>query len=121
MEAAVVMGATGCAPKIISADAGVFQNGTLYANSSSDIDSVYAATLQAMDKLQLQVTDKMKDVFAAKVVAKSADGKIVTVKIKPKTFKITQYEIHVSPFGNEERSQKIFDWITSTLETPKGK
>jgi hypothetical protein len=117
IEAVLVVGVIGCgAPKIISTDAGVFRNCTLYANSGSNLDSVYVATLQAMDKLQLKVTDK-----ATKVTAKSADGKMVTVKIKPTEFMKTQYEIYVFPFGDQELSRKIFDQIIVALETPKVK
>jgi len=77
LVAAAITGIIGCSPTIVSTDAGVYQNGTLYASSGKDLDSVYAAALYAMDKLQLQVTERAKDVFAAKVVAKSADRKSV--------------------------------------------
>ena len=121
MEAVVVIGIIGCAPTIVSTDAGVYQYGKLYAMSSKDVDSVYASTLQAMDKLQLTVTDKAKDVFGAKVVAKSADNKIITVKIKPTEAQKTPYEISVGAFGNEERSRKVYDEIISALAIVKTK
>jgi methionine-rich copper-binding protein CopC len=111
LEAAVIAGVIGCAPAIVSPDAGVYQHCKLYAMSSKDMDSVYAATLAAMDKLQLHVSDKMKDVFSAKVIAKSADGKIITVKIKPEPGNKTSFNIQVGAFGNEEMSQKIYDEI----------
>jgi hypothetical protein len=115
LEAAVIAGIIGCAPAIKSSDAGVYQNVKLYAMSSKDMDSVYAATLAAMDKLQLQVTDKMKDVFSAKVIAKSADGKIISVRIKPEPGNKTAYNIQVGALGNEEMSQKIYDEIIAGL------
>ncbi len=121
IQAAIVAGVIGCAPKIISTDAGVYQHGTLYAAASKDLDSVYAATLFAMDKLQLQVTEKAKDVFAAKVVAKSADGKFVTVVMKPQGDQKTSYEIHTGAFGNEERARKIYGEINTGLVTVKTK
>ncbi len=79
MELLVVVGIISCAPTIVSTDAGVYQNGKMYAVSSKDLDTVYQATLVAMDKLQLKVDEKMKDVFAAKVIASSADGQRVIV------------------------------------------
>jgi len=118
---AMVMGFIGCAPTIVSMDAGVYQHGTLYAAAGKDLDSVYAATLQAMDKLQLQVIDKAKDVFGAKVRAKSADGELVIVKMQPAVEKRTEYEIHVGAFGNEERSRRIFSEIENALGAMKGK
>ncbi|MGD0077502.1 MAG: DUF3568 family protein [Sedimentisphaerales bacterium] len=121
LEVALIAAGLGCAPAIVSPDAGVYQNGKLYAMSSRDIDTVYAATLAAMDKLQLQVTEKMKDVFSAKVIAKSADGKIIVVKIKPEAGNKTAYEIKVGAFGNEEMSRKIYDEIVACIAIVKTK
>jgi hypothetical protein len=121
LEAAVIVGIIGCAPTIVSTDAAVYQHGTLYASVGKDLDSVYAATLFAMDKLQLQVTDKAKDVFAARVAAKSADGKFVTVTLKPMGDQKTSYEIHIGAFGNEERARKVFAEINTGLTTVKAK
>ena len=122
MEAIVVIGVIGCgAPKMFSPDAAVYQNGKLWAMSSKDMDAVYTATLQAMDKLQLQVSEKMKDVFAAKVIAKSADNKLIVVKIKPAAGQKTEYSIQIGSFGDEERARKIYDEIAAALGMPKGK
>ncbi len=121
MEAVVVIGVIGCAPTIVSTDAGVYQNGKLWATSSKDLDEVYASTLYAMDKLQLQVTDKAKDVFAAKVIAKSADNKLIVVKIKPTVDKKTEYSIQVGTLGNEERSRKVYSEIINGLAIVKTK
>jgi len=119
--AAAVIVVVGCTPSVISTDAGVFLNGTLYASSGQNVDSVYTATLKAVDRLQLKVTDKAKDVFGGKVIARSTDGKIITVIIEPTTQMRTKYTIHISGlFGNEERSRKIFDEIVHALEAPKG-
>ena len=114
LEAALIAGIIGCAPTIVSSDAGVYQHGTLYGKASKDVDAVYAATLAAMDKLQLQVIDKAKDVFAAKVIAKSADGKTVAVKIRPIENNKAAFEIHVG-LRNEERAQKVYDEIIASL------
>jgi len=115
LVAAAIAGIIGCAPTIVSTDAGVYQHGVLYASAGKDLDSVYAAALYAMDKLQLQVTEKAKDVFAAKVVAKSADGKITVVRMKPLADNKTSYEIHVGAFGNEERARKIYSEMGAGL------
>jgi hypothetical protein len=117
LEAVVVIAFLGCAPTIVSTDAGVYQTGKLYARSGASLDAVYTATLQAMDKLELRIIDKAKDVFAAKVVAKSADGKEIVVRIKPTADKKTEYNIRVGSLGNEERSRKIFMEIENSLGT----
>jgi hypothetical protein len=121
LQALVIIGIVGCAPTIVSTDAGVYQHGILYASAGKDLDSVYSAALYAMDKLQLQVTDKAKDVFAAKVIAKSADGKMVVVKMKPTGDNKTQYEIKVGVLGNEERARKVYAEINAGLAIVKTK
>ena len=65
--AAVVI--VGCAPTMVGTNMGVYRAGKMYSVSDKSMEAVYEATLSAMDKLQLKVTEKMKDVFAAKVVA----------------------------------------------------
>ena len=121
LEAVVILGVFGCAPSIVSTDAGVWQTGKLYAVSSRDIDAVYQAAQQAMDKLQFKVTDKAKDVFFAKVIAKSADGKLIVVNMKPTEDKKTAYNIQVGALGDEERSRKIFSEMEIALGPAKSK
>jgi hypothetical protein len=69
-----------------------------------------------MEKLELKVTDKAKDAFGAKVIAKSSDEKNIVVIIKPVTDKRTQYTIQVGTLGNEERSGKIYAEIDNVLQ-----
>jgi hypothetical protein len=63
----------------------------------------------------------MKDVFSAKVIAKSADGKIISVKIMPEPGSKASYEIKVGAFGDEEMSQKIYNEIVANLAIVKTK
>jgi|GEM_PF-3353337 len=114
--AVLTAGVVGCAPKMVSSDAAVYQNGKLYVSSAKDVDAVYQATIKAMEKLELKVTDKVKDAFGAKVTAKSSDEKKIVVIIKPVTDKRTQYTIQVGAFGNEERSGQIYAEIESALQ-----
>jgi cell division septation protein DedD len=106
----------GCAPKMVSSDAAVYQTMKLYASSGKDVDAVYQAALKAMDKLQLKVTEKAKDAFGAKVVAKSSDDKSIVVSIKPAADKKTGYTIQVGTLGNEEQSRKIYAEIENALQ-----
>jgi len=119
LELAVIIAVIGCAPTIVSNDAAVYSAGKMYARASKSIDAVYAATLQAMEKLELQVTDKAKDVFAAKVTAKSADGKTVVVKIKPAEEGVTEYTVQVGGLGDETRVRKVYDEIQKGLAIVK--
>jgi hypothetical protein len=116
---ALTVAVSGCAPKLVGTDAAVYQNGKLYANSGKDVEAVYQAALQAMDKLQLKVTDKVKDAFGAKVTAKSSDEKIISVSIKPSEDKNTTYTIQAGTLGDEERSRKIYAEIENALGKSK--
>lgn len=111
----LAVGGWGCAPAIIGGDAGVYHMGKLYAVSSRDMDSVYGATLAAMGELELEVKEKAKDVFSAKVVAKSADGKTIGVHIKPGGEERTSFRIKVGVAGNKRRSKVIYEKIERNL------
>ncbi len=114
--ALVAMAATlGCTPSIVSTDAGVWYGGKLYAAAGSDITTVYDATLKAMEKLELEVTSKAKDVFYAKVTAKAVDGKVVIVRIKPENDSRTKFTIRVGPMGQRNRSEIIYNEIRANL------
>jgi uncharacterized lipoprotein len=114
--AVLTAGVVGCAPKMVSSDAAVYQNGKLYVSSAKDVDAVYQATIKAMEKLELKVTDKAKDAFGAKVRAKSSDEKNIVVIIKPVSDKKAEYTIQVGAFGNEERSGQIYAEIEIALQ-----
>jgi len=113
--AGLLLAGNGCAPSFVSSDAGVYSTGTLYAVTKGDITSVYGATLAAMEKLEIEVTDKAKDVFYAKVVARGADGKRITVRIKPGVGDLIDFNIRVGTLGDEHRSRMIYEQIQKNL------
>jgi uncharacterized protein YceK len=112
-ELVLVIG--GCTPSIVSSDAGVYSTGRLYAVTSQDTTAVYDATLKAMEQLELDVSEAAKDVFYAKVVAKGADGKTITVRIKPKEGGGTDLRIGVGTMGDRNRSTVIYERIRQNL------
>jgi hypothetical protein len=105
----------GCAPTIVGTNMCVYTGTKLYSVSDKDVGAVYNATVQAMEKLQLDITRRAKDVFSAKVVAQSADGKTIVVEIKPIDNNKAEYTIKVGPLGNEARSQVIYTEIRDIL------
>ena len=113
--ACLVLTVCGCTPSIVSSDAGVYSGNTLYAVASRDLTSVYEATLNALAELEIEVTEKAKDVFYAKVIAKGADGKMITIRIKPGIGNLTDFSIKVGPFGNKEKSSIIYGRIKQNL------
>jgi hypothetical protein len=115
--AALMLAMCGCGrPQIIGSDAAVYSGGKLYAVSSQDLDRVYAATLATMKQLEIEVTEKNKDVFYAKVVGEVADGRTITIRMEPGADKGTDLRIQTSRFGNEERSRVIYKKIQENLK-----
>ena len=115
----LVLGVCGCTSTIVGSDAGVYSAGKLRAVASRDMTSVYEATLKALEELEIEVTEKSKDVFYAKVVAKVADGKKITIRIKPGEGNLTNLRIKVGPFGDENRSRVIYERIRQNLSLGK--
>lgn len=111
----LAMSICGCAPSIVSSDAGVYAGGKLYAVASKDMTAVYNATVKAMEQLELDVVEKPKDVFYAKVVAKGADGKSITARMQPKEGGGTDLSIRVGTFGDRHRSSVIYEHIQKNL------
>ena len=117
MVAVLMLAVCGCGrPTIIGTDAAVYSRGNLYAVSGHDLNAVNTATLAAMKQLEIEVVEKNKDVFYAKVVGKIADGRTVTIRMKPGADKATELRIKTSKFGNEERSRVIYGKIQQNLK-----
>ncbi len=120
--ACLMLAVCGCGrPNLIGTDAAVYSRGKLYAVSGQDMNSVYKATVAALQQLEIEVTETAKDVFYAKVVGKVADGKTVTIRLEPGADDITKLRIKAGTFGNEKRSQVIYKKIQQNLGTGSGK
>ncbi|MCP4261757.1 MAG: DUF3568 family protein [Planctomycetes bacterium] len=114
----LMLAVCGCGrPNLIGTDAAVYSGGKLYAVSSQDLNSVYAATVKTLEQLEVEVIETAKDVFYAKVVGKIADGKTITIRIEPGANNITNVNIKASKFlaGNEERARAIYTKIKENL------
>ncbi len=120
--AGLMLAVCGCGrPNLIGTDAAVYSQGKLYAVSGQDLNSVYVATVAALQQLEIEVTETAKDVFYAKVVGKVADGKTVTIRLEPGAENVTDLRIKASTFGNEERSRVIYEKIQQNLGTGSDK
>ncbi len=115
--AGLVLAASGCAPSFVGTDAGVYSGCRLYAVASRDLTTMYNATLRALDELEIEVTKKSKDVFYGKVVAKGADGKKITIRLKPED-NLTNLSIKVGAFGSKEKATVIYERIKQNLYMP---
>ena len=116
--AGLMLSVFGCGrPNLIGTDAAVYSGGKLYAVASQDLNSVYDATVTALEQLEVEVIETAKDVFYAKVVGKVADGKTITIRMEPGANNITNITIKASKFmsGNEERARVVYTQIKLNL------
>jgi hypothetical protein len=121
--AGLMLAVCGCGrPNLIGTDAAVYSRGKLYAVAGQDMNSVYSATQKALKQLELEIIEQAKDVFIAKIVAKAADGKKITIWIEPGPGDGSELSIRTGKLGgNENRSRVIYKQIQQNLGTGSGK
>ena len=97
----------------IGAGAGTvaYVRGDLEVTESAKLDAVYRATEKAVTKLELNVTSKTKDALSAKVVARDAQDKKITIRLKATAEGSTTISIRIGFFGDEAKSRIIYDKI----------
>jgi len=113
--AGVMLTFCGCTPSLVGSEAGAYSSGKLYAVTSRDMNTVYQAALNALGYLEIETTETAKDFFYARVVAKGADGKTITIRIKPGEGELTKFSIKVGTVGDKHRSQVIYEQIRQNL------
>ncbi len=119
--AGVMLTICSCTPSLVGPNAGVYSSGRLYAVTSRDMNTVYQAALNALGYLEIEVTEKAKDFFYARVVAKGADGKTITIRIKPGQGEFTNFSIKIGTVGDRHRSEVIYEQIRQNLGINTGK
>ena len=105
----------GCTPSLVGENAAAYSMGRLHARVDRDMNSVYEASVVALEQLEIKVTDKKKDVFGAKILGKTSDEQSITIKIKPETDSSTALSIRFGSLGSEARSRAIYDQIRKGL------
>jgi len=110
----------GCGLELLLIGAGAagtiaYVKGDLEAVESAKLDVVYDATLKSLDKLELKVTTKSKDVLSGMIVARDAQDKKITIKFKAVTEEATKLYIRVGVFGSETKSRLLYQEIRENL------
>jgi hypothetical protein len=107
----------GCLVAAVGAGAGTvaYMRGDLEAVEAKDIDAVYAATKKAVEQLELDVSSDTKDALSAEIVARDAQDKKITIRLKSTTEDTTQISVRVGTFGSETKSRLIHDQIKKNL------
>lgn len=111
----LLLAACGCTPSLVGSDSGVYSVGKLYVADSRDMTTVYEAALRTLEEMGMEITEKAIDVFSAKIVAKGADGKKITVTMEPKPDGLTDLRIKVGVLGNRARTLDIYERIQQNL------
>jgi len=109
----------GCVVAAVGAGAAgtvAYIRGDLEAVESRDIDTVYAATKNALGELGLKVTQDSKDALVAKIIARDAQDKKITINLKTTAENTTKLSIRVGVFGSETKSRLIYQKIHDNLK-----
>ena len=117
--AAVSIQGCGLELAVVGAAAGgtvAYVKGDLQTVESADIDAVYKAALKAVDELELSITQKTKDAMSAKIVARDAQDKKITIKLGATVEGATKVSIRVGLFGNKRKSRLIYEQIKEYLD-----
>ncbi len=113
--AALVQGCVVAAVGAGAAGTVAYIRGDLEAVKTANIDKVYAAVLKATDELGFSVTQKSKDALSAKVVARDAQDKKITIRMMSTAEGTTKLSIRIGLFGSETKSRLIYEQINKHL------
>ncbi len=108
----VVGGAAGAAA---GAGGYAWYKGELTRNFEKPMETLYAATLNAVKDMGLSVNKKSKGPFEAIVKTTLANGKNVNIKIKKLSSKSSEVTIRIGTFGDEQKSSHIMRQIEKRL------
>ena len=110
---------SGCAALVIGGAAGAgsyaYISGELKTNESVSLNRAWNATQKAVKKSGFTVTSKDKDDFYAKLIARGAGDKKLTIKLKKQSDNITEIKIRVGMIGDESMSRLVYDEIKKQI------
>jgi hypothetical protein len=112
---------TGCTAALVAggvaAGAGTvaYVNGNLEANLDESVGDLYAASLDAMDELEIKVISAKRDKLTAEIVGRDAQDKKVEIDVKRTEADMAELSIRVGFWGDKIKSQAIYDKIKANL------
>lgn len=113
--AMTLMVAVGCQTTVIEPGtdrSATYSMGKLTAQIPTDIATVFQATEKAMSDLSLSIVQSLSDELEAKIVARDAQDKKITVSLVSVTKDMTEVEIHV---GAMDKARRIHQAIHDNL------
>jgi len=119
--AGLTTSSSGCILLAVGAGAAgtvAYAEGDLEAEENQNIDQVYAAARKAAEDLKLYVItgEGGKDALSAKIVARDAADKEITIKLKTVAQDVTEVSIRVGTFGSETKQRLIYNKIQDNLK-----
>jgi stress response protein SCP2 len=120
----IIIGASGCGAELVAlaavgAGAGgtvAYVKGDLETTLDAGMDKSYAASLKALDQLQIVPTQKLKDSLSAEIIARRSDDTKITVALTRVDDKITKMSIRVGVFGDQAQSTTIYERVKQNLK-----
>ena len=115
----LVFSQSGCVALAVGAAAGAgtfaWINGDLEYNFDASVDKVHNASVKALRKLELSISQDVKDKHNAKLKSAYSDGKDVNISITALTERSSKIKIRVGVFGDQIRSESILHEIQKYL------
>ena len=93
----------------------LYYKGELERDYHAPMDSVWEATLQAVEELKLTTETKEHDAFSGQIKGKMSDGDSFKIDLKNKGDELTQVGIRIGSFGSKSKSEVIHDKIRAKL------
>ncbi len=115
---------SGCVALFVGAAGGaagtVYVMGKLTEELSDDVPTVHGATLNAMKKLGLTLSEERADTLSAHIESEFADRAHIWIDLESVGESRTRITVRVGLTGDELRSRKILDRIKESLPPARG-
>ena len=112
----------GCAPLVfmgIGTAAGVagykYYEGALNVIYQASYDQTWEATLEALEKMDIKIEDRTRELTTGKITAVLSDGRKIVIGHKYQSPQETEVVIRVGVFGDEKASLLIKEEIRKAL------
>lgn len=93
-----------------------YLDGSMGAHLDHPFESVFDASLKAMEDLKYTTTSQTADARNAEIIARNAKDDKIKIEIEYVSEKSSKVEIRVGVFGDQELSMQILDQIKKNLQ-----
>ena len=118
MLAVLSVTGAGCVVAAVGAAAAgtvVYVRGEIESYFDSDVQTVYNATVKAVNDLKLLAVEQSHDALSGKVVARNSEDQKITIKIDGSSRSTIKVTIRVGFWGDEAQSRVVLDRIRANM------